>query len=299
MLSSRGHGDVHLAMRVEVGFLGRWLVSFLALWVVAGSNAAESGADANTIRGFEGLYDSLDRFAGERSPCVVLIDPTDPSDLPKNLATPGGLWRLACLRSRITALSGLDCYCFHYTQLKRETLDRPIVKAIVLRAPSPAGMLKCEAARDELWALLRESDVPTIAFCGGFHQVYLAFGGKCGDMRRLRPGESDPNPKYAPGRLKEWGFCKIRAVKSDPLFEGLGEEFEMLEQHVSECQALPQEFELLASTDACQVQAIKHKGKPLYATQFHPEAYEEGHMDGKRLLQNFFKIAKVSGNISR
>jgi len=261
--------------------------------------AGEPVAADNPIRGFEGLYDSLGRFAAAKSPCVVLIDPTDPSGVAANVALPGGLWRLSSLRSRITALSGLDCYCFHYTQLKRDTLQRPTVKAIVLRAPAPAGMLKCDTAREELWAMLRESEIPTIAFCGGFHQVYMAFGGKCGDMRRLRAGEADPNPKYAPGRLKEWGFCKIRAVARDPLLEGLGTEFEMLEQHVSECQMLPEVFELLASTDTCRVQAIKHKTKPLYATQFHPEAYEDGHMDGKRLLQNFFRIAQASGDISR
>lgn len=230
---------------------------------------------------------------------MVLIDPTDPADVRKNLTIRGGLWRLAQLHSRITALSGLDCFCFHYTQVKREAFEDAPVKAIVLRAPAPAGMLKCNSAREELWALLRETDIPTIAFCGGFHQVYMAFGGKCGDMRRLRPGEQDPNPKYAPGRLKEWGFCRVRTIRDDPLFEGLGRELDVLEQHVSECRELPEEFELLASTETCRVQAIKHKTRPLYATQFHPEAYEEGHMDGKRLLQNFFKIANASGNISR
>ena len=98
--------------RVEMRFVRRCLIPFLVLWA-GRALAGEPGSEMNAIRGFEGLYDSLGRFAAERSSCVVLIDPTDPSDLPKNLAAPGGLWRLACLRSRITALSGLDCYCFH------------------------------------------------------------------------------------------------------------------------------------------------------------------------------------------
>ena len=261
---------------------------------------AEQPASApNPIRGFEGLYDGLERLEKDTASCLVMIDLSDPASVAANLAKPGGLWWLRWLQARLTALSGLDCYCFHYTQLKRNSLDKPIVKAIILRPPSPSSLLKCEAARDEIWAIVRESKIPMIAFCGGFHQVYLAFGGKCADMRRLNPGEPDPNPKYAPGRLKEWGFCKIKVVKRDPLFDGLGDEFDMLQQHVSECKELPAEFELLASSDVCRVQAIKHKTKLLYATQFHPEAYEEGHMDGKRLLQNFFKIAGVTGNISR
>ncbi|MEW6357752.1 MAG: gamma-glutamyl-gamma-aminobutyrate hydrolase family protein [Planctomycetota bacterium] len=274
----------------------RYAPALLAL-ALAGSRLLP--AEDNLIKGFEGIYDTLDRLDKETASCVVLIDLTDPSGAAANLARPGGLWRLRWLQARLTALSGLDCYCFHYTQLKRDSLERPVVKAVVLRPPSPAGMLKCEAAREELWAMIRESRVPMIGFCGGFHQVYLAYGGKCADMRRLKPGETDPNPAYAPGRLKEWGFCKVKVVKRDPLFEGLGEEMDMLQQHVSECSVLPDEFELVASSDVCRVQAIKHKTRLIYATQFHPEAYEEGRMDGKRLLLNFFQIAGVRGEISR
>jgi len=264
-------------------------------WMTAASSGAEpSGSPAEAIRGFQGLYDNVARFCEEPAPCVVLIDPSDPSAVAQSLTHAGGLFRLRRLECRLTALSGLDCFCFHYTQLKRDTLDRPNVKAIVLRAPSPSGVLKCESAREELWAMLRETKTPTIAFCGGFHQVYSAFGGQCGDMRRLRPGETDPNPAYQPGWLKEWGFTKINVTRNDPLFEGLGREVTMLEQHVSECKRLPHEFEVLASSDRCPIQAIKHKSRPLYATQFHPEAYEEEYLDGKQLLLNFFKIAKVA-----
>jgi len=330
------HCDVRLVAWFAVGVV---LVASAAFSLAV---AGESAPATNPIKGFEGLYDSLEMFEKETASCVVLIDLTDPSELPRILAKPGGMWRLRRLAGRLTALSGLDCCCFHYTQLKRDSLEQPKVKAIILRPPAPSGLLKCEAAREEIWAMVRESKVPMIAFCGGFHQVYLAYGGKIADMRRLNPGEPrsnpnqpnpvaqglprlergepDPNPKYAPGRLKEWGFCKVKVVKRDPLFEGLGDEprscpapgtmghsnqsqdrgeLDMLEQHVSECADLPAEFELLASTDVCRVQAIKHKSKLLYATQFHPEAYEEGHMDGKKLLQNFFKIAGVTGNISR
>ena len=147
--------------------------------------------------------------------------------------------------------------------------------------------------------MLRETRTPVIGFCGGFHQIYLAFGGKCGDMRRLAPGETDINPKYSPGFLKEWGFGKVRILKRDPIFDGLGQEVQMLQQHVSECKQVPPQFEVLAGSDVCQVQAIKHKTRLIYGTQFHPEAYDDDHLDGKRLLQNFFRIAGINGNISR
>jgi len=253
------------------------------------------GEETNPIAGYEGLFDSWDRFNRETSDCVVVIDLTDPADLPKNLAKPGGMFRLRMVTDRMTALSGLDCYCFHYTQLKRTSLAKPIVKAIIVRPPSPAKLLSCVAAREEFWAMLRETRTPVIGFCGGFHQIYLAFGGKCGDMRRLAPGEVDTNPSYSPGFLKEWGFTKVRLLKRDPIFDGLSTEIQVLQQHVSECKQLPGQFDVLASSDACRVQVIKHKTRLIYGTQFHPEAYDNDHPDGKRILQNFFRIAGVNG----
>lgn len=271
------------------------LITMLAL----SARGEDVGKPGNPLAGCEGLFDSLGRFNQETSDCVIVIDLTDPADLPKNLARPDGLFRLRAITARMTALSGLDCYCFHYTQLKRTSLDKPVVKAIILRPPSPAKMLTCAAPREELWAMLRATQVPVVGFCGGFHQIYLAFGGKCGDMRRLAAGEPDMNPKYSPGFLKEWGFSKVRILKRDPIFDGLRPEIQVLQQHVSECKQVPEQFEVLASSDVCRVQVIKHKTRLIYGTQFHPEAYDNDHSDGKRLLQNFFRLAGVNGRTHR
>ncbi|MCX6901839.1 MAG: gamma-glutamyl-gamma-aminobutyrate hydrolase family protein [Verrucomicrobia bacterium] len=274
-------------------------VWFLIMALAFDASCEDSGKFVNPLAGCEGLFDSLERFNQETFDCVVVIDLTDPADLPKNLARPDGLFRLRAVTARMTALSGLDCYCFHYTQLKRASLNKPVVKAIIVRPPSPAKMLTCAAPREEFWAMLRETRTPVIGFCGGFHQIYLAFGGKCGDMRRLAAGETDIHPKYSPGFLKEWGFSKVRLMKRDPIFDGLGLELQVLQQHVPECKQVPTEFEVLASSDACRVQVIKHKTRLIYGTQFHPEAYDNDHPDGKRMLQNFFRLAGVNGRTHR
>ncbi|MGQ0603257.1 MAG: glutamine amidotransferase-related protein [Anaerolineales bacterium] len=54
---------------------------------------------------------------------------------------------------------------------------------------------------------------------------------------------------------------------------------------------MPPGFKLYASTDTCQVQMIGHAKKPIYAIQFHPEAWDEAHPDGQRFLENFFRHA--------
>ncbi|MEM2936517.1 MAG: hypothetical protein QW231_05010 [Candidatus Bathyarchaeia archaeon] len=40
------------------------------------------------------------------------------------------------------------------------------------------------------------------------------------------------------------------------------------------------------------IQAVKHKKRPLYGVQFHPQIYTEEHPDGKKILENFFRIAQ-------
>ena len=60
--------------------------------------------------------------------------------------------------------------------------------------------------------------------------------------------------------------------------------------HYCEVKKLPKGFELLASSDHCRIEAMRHKHKPLYGTQFHPEAYDEPFLHGKRLLENFAAI---------
>lgn len=39
------------------------------------------------------------------------------------------------------------------------------------------------------------------------------------------------------------------------------------------------------------MEAIRHKEKPLYGTQFHPERYDQDHRDGETLLLNFLRVA--------
>jgi GMP synthase (glutamine-hydrolysing) len=91
--------------------------------------------------------------------------------------------------------------------------------------------------------------------------------------------------------LWEYGYTEIEILQPDPLFEGLGDPPVLWESHFWEVEAVPPGFTLLATTDTCRVQALKHDERLLYSTQFHPEAYNDEHPDGKLLLANFFRIA--------
>jgi len=133
---------------------------------------------------------------------------------------------------------------------------------------------------------------PQIGFCGGHQIIAHMFGGKLDHMRKLRDCDADHNPGYYAGWFKEWGIYPVRIIKHDPLFEGLGKIIRVQEFHGDEVKKLGSDLELLASSENCRIQAFRHREKPIYGTQFHPEAARKEYPDGFRILRNFFRIAR-------
>jgi GMP synthase-like glutamine amidotransferase len=65
------------------------------------------------------------------------------------------------------------------------------------------------------------------------------------------------------------------------------------EFHMREVKKLPRDFVLLASTEDVPIQACRHKTRCIYGTQFHAENYCDYYPDGRKVVENFFKIAGV------
>jgi GMP synthase-like glutamine amidotransferase len=225
------------------------------------------------------------RLEKETGPIVCILDTKHPEVIARQ-------WHhTENLKRRAAELTGLPCLLIHYTWLRLVNLNRSNIKAVMI---NPNVKPINTSYTESLYAFVRTTAIPTIGFCGGHHQVYQAFGGICEDMRMLHPGEPDPNPDYQPGWFKEWGFMPVEITKPDPLFTDLGKEIIVRLEHVSHCTRVPADFEVLARTAECPVQALKHRNKLLYSTQFHPEAYDDEHLDGKIILQNFFTLAGIT-----
>ena len=62
--------------------------------------------------------------------------------------------------------------------------------------------------------------------------------------------------------------------KSDPLLQGMPEEFHAMVGHKEACDEVPEGSVLLLTSEACPVQMFRIK-QNIYATQFHPEADSE------------------------
>jgi GMP synthase-like glutamine amidotransferase len=179
-----------------------------------------------------------------------------------------------------------------YREVSWERLRQKNVRAITISGNTTDWEYYDIAAFQPLFEIIRSGEIPVIGFCGGHQLIGLMYGMKCDAIRRLKPGEAEPGG-FAPGWFKEVGYRPVQVVKADPLFEGLGQEPVFFESHYWEIKALHPDFELLASTADCRIQAMKHKHYPIYGVQFHPEVSSAEHPDGRRLLVNFFRLAGV------
>lgn len=126
--------------------------------------------------------------------------------------------------------------------------------------------------------VIKDLNVPILGICAGLQLIAITFGGSIGKMI-----ESDDD------RLEE-GYIEHFIKKEDTIFEGLNKSFYCRQLHRDEVKVLPDDFIILASSEMCKVQAIKHQTLPIYGFQFHPEWYNDEFSDGKRILANFLKV---------
>jgi GMP synthase (glutamine-hydrolysing) len=140
-----------------------------------------------------------------------------------------------------------------------------------------------------LQAAVTSGDYPVLGVCGGHQLIGMTFGAPAEAMSELQPGEVDLMPEYHPGMRKEKGYIPLQMCQPNhTLFRGFPPSGPVvMESHYWEVKELPERFDLLASTDFCQVQVMAHQEIPVYGIQGHPEAYTEQYPDGKQFIHNW------------
>jgi anthranilate synthase/aminodeoxychorismate synthase-like glutamine amidotransferase len=95
------------------------------------------------------------------------------------------------------------------------------------------------------------------------------------------------------------GKTTVVTHDGDSLFQGLPAAIEVMRYHslVVSPRDLPDVLEVTAwSSDRpprTEIMALRHRARPVYGVQFHPESVGTGH--GKQLLANFLDIAAAAG----
>ncbi len=156
------------------------------------------------------------------------------------------------------------------------------VDAILLTG-SEASLTESEGAMyDGVAQMIVGAEKPVLGICFGHQLGCAAFGAEVGSLA---------NPV--------WGqFEAVTLVEPDGIFHGFkeGQEVPFVENHydyVKRASLKKAGLELLAFSQSCETEAVRHRTKPFYGVQFHPEQTmigEEKHREGRRVIRNFYKV---------
>ncbi len=120
------------------------------------------------------------------------------------------------------------------------------------------------------------STIPTLGVCLGHQAIGEAYGGRVVRARRVMHGK-----------------CSTVRHEGTGLFQGLPNPLPVMRYHslIVERQSLPDDLEILAvaTDDATEVHAMRHRRHPVWGVQFHPESILT--TGGKAILQNFLALA--------
>jgi GMP synthase (glutamine-hydrolysing) len=94
---------------------------------------------------------------------------------------------------------------------------------------------------------------------------------------------------------REYGRTSLTITDSRDLLSNIPDTIQAWASHGDQVGSLSKDFESLAETDNCPFAAVRHKSKPFYGVQFHPEVSHTP--KGPQILRNFlYDICKCTGD---
>jgi len=125
------------------------------------------------------------------------------------------------------------------------------------------------------YVALMNFDVPILGFCLGHEIIAVSYRGRIKKLSEYH------------GRKEVITITK----PDDPIFESLNKtDVSLVKRHSFHVSELPTIFESIGVSDTCTNEIIKHKSKPIYGFQSHPEVSGE---DGLLMVKNFLKICNI------
>lgn len=89
---------------------------------------------------------------------------------------------------------------------------------------------------------------------------------------------------------REYGRAHLRGIADNVLFDGIHKESQVWMSHGDTITTLPDNFNIIASTEDVKAAAYQIEGEKTWGVQFHPEVYHT--TDGTWLLSNFLNICE-------
>ncbi len=157
-------------------------------------------------------------------------------------------------------------YCeIHPFSLGLDRLEELAPKGLILSG-GPASVYEADAP--SIPRALFDLGIPILGICYGMQLLAHLFGGR-----------------VLPAPRREYGRAELQIDDPSDLFAGLDKTITVWMSHGDQVLELPGEFVPIAHTDNAPYAAIRHRAKPFYAVQFHPEVAHTP--KGVEILKNF------------
>ncbi|QDU62545.1 GMP synthase [glutamine-hydrolyzing] [Planctomycetes bacterium Pan216] len=156
----------------------------------------------------------------------------------------------------------------------------------------------CEIVRHDLPASrVRELAPMGIILSGGPSSVYDSDAPRCdpglfdlgipvlGICYGMQLTCSTLGADVKPVEEREFGRAELHVVDQDSLFGGVPEDMTVWMSHGDQVQGINGDFIALARTATCPNAAVRHRTRPIFGLQFHPEVHHTPY--GAKLLHNF------------
>jgi GMP synthase (glutamine-hydrolysing) len=149
------------------------------------------------------------------------------------------------------------------------------VKGLILSG-GPASVFNEGAPK--LDAKILDLGLPVLGLCYGHQLIAHMAGGKVGHAKR-----------------REYGATYVTIDKPVDVLKGLDRWERVWMSHSDAVFSVPPEYEVLAHSENCPVAAFRHRRKPIYGLQWHPEVVHTE--KGVQMLRNFlFEVCKCKAN---
>jgi GMP synthase (glutamine-hydrolysing) len=164
-------------------------------------------------------------------------------------------------------------------------LVRPDISVAELKALNPIGIILSggpasvyEEGAPRCDPGIFEVGVPVLGICYGMQIAAQILGGN-----------------VKPGRAREYGRTKLTVTDGEnALMTGVPSDTTVWMSHGDQVEDLGPDFIPLASTPTCAMAAMRHRTRPFYAVQFHPEVTHTPH--GTQMIENFlYKVCRAEG----
>lgn len=133
--------------------------------------------------------------------------------------------------------------------------------------PKDAGV--CEQVVQKLGG-----KIPILGVCLGHQAICEVYGAQIVHAKRLMHGKTS----------------RISVDNADPLFAGLPQKIDVARYHslAARGDSLPNCLQVLATDENGEIMAVRHREKPVFGVQFHPESILTPH--GDTILRNFLHL---------